>query len=76
MYNLDSLVDYFISTGDFLEPETRLPFSDEELRTIDMKVGARGFVFLRLIVLARAQGYAVWLAKTVQGCVRHLLAFS
>lgn len=37
-YNLDSLVDYFISTGDFLEPETRLPFSDEELRAIDVKV--------------------------------------
>lgn len=37
-YNLDSLVDYFISTGDFLEPETRLPFSDEELRAIDIKV--------------------------------------
>lgn len=38
LYNLDSLVDYFISTGDFLEPETRLPFSDEELRAIDSKV--------------------------------------
>ena len=38
MYNLDSLVDYFISTGDFLEPETRLPFSDDELRAIDVKV--------------------------------------
>lgn len=38
LYNLDSLVDYFISTGDFLEPETRLPFSDEELRAIDIKV--------------------------------------
>ena len=45
MYNLDSLVDYFISTGDFLEPETRLPFSDDELRTIDMKVGVGRFVF-------------------------------
>lgn len=39
-YNLDSLVDYFISTGDFLEPETRLPFSDEELRIIDSKVSS------------------------------------
>ncbi|CAN0403505.1 unnamed protein product [Hapterophycus canaliculatus] len=38
LYNLDSLVDYFISTGDFLEPETRLPFSDDELRSIDLKV--------------------------------------
>ncbi|CAM9425634.1 unnamed protein product [Sphacelaria rigidula] len=42
LYNLDSLVDYFISTGDFLEPETRLPFSDEELRAIDSKVMAAG----------------------------------
>ncbi|CAM9596415.1 unnamed protein product [Laminaria digitata] len=42
MYNLDSLVDYFISTGDFLEPETRLPFSDDELRTIDLKAKAAG----------------------------------
>ncbi|CBJ30236.1 conserved unknown protein [Ectocarpus siliculosus] len=42
MYNLDSLVDYFISTGDFLEPETRLPFSDDQLRDIDGKAKAAG----------------------------------
>ncbi|CAN0383290.1 unnamed protein product, partial [Ectocarpus sp. 12 AP-2014] len=42
MYNLDSLVDYFISTGDFLEPETRLPFSDDQLRDIDGKARAAG----------------------------------
>lgn len=49
LYNLDSLVDYFISTGDFLEPETRLPFSDEELRIIDMKVNQRATVLPRVV---------------------------
>ncbi|CAM9555658.1 unnamed protein product [Choristocarpus tenellus] len=42
MYNLDSLVDYFLSTGDFTEPLTRLPFTDKALSDIDTKVAAAG----------------------------------
>lgn len=34
-YNIDSLVQYILTTGDFSEPETRIPFSDEDLRRID-----------------------------------------
>lgn len=39
-YNVESLVDYILSTGDFSEPETRLPFSDQDLKRIDQLVSA------------------------------------
>lgn len=35
-FNLGTLIDYFLSTGDFTEPETRLDFSDADLERIDM----------------------------------------
>ena len=34
-FNVDTLVDYLISTGDFSDPETRIPFTDDELKAID-----------------------------------------
>lgn len=36
-YNVDSLVRYILATGDFSEPETRILFSDENLRQIDVE---------------------------------------
>ncbi len=38
-FNVDSLIDYLLTTGDFHDPETRIPFSDEDLRGIDNIVG-------------------------------------
>ncbi|GLE01635.1 hypothetical protein PINS_up010469 [Pythium insidiosum] len=35
VYNVDTLVQYILATGDFSEPETRIPFTDEDLRRID-----------------------------------------
>jgi hypothetical protein len=34
-FNVESLVDYLIASGDFTDPESRLPFSDNDLRMID-----------------------------------------
>ena len=34
-FNVESLVDYLLASGDFSDPESRLPFSDEDLKTID-----------------------------------------
>lgn len=34
-FNVDSLVRYILATGDFSDPETRIPFSDEDLDRID-----------------------------------------
>lgn len=34
-FNVESLVDYLLSAGDFSDPETRLPFSDADLTEID-----------------------------------------
>jgi len=34
-YNLESLIDYFLTTGDFHEPETRLNFTEADLQRID-----------------------------------------
>mmetsp|Transcript_12575 Transcript_12575/g.18996 ORF Transcript_12575/g.18996 Transcript_12575/m.18996 type:complete len:294 (+) Transcript_12575:150-1031(+) len=34
-FNVESLVDYLLCSGDFTDPESRLPFSDKDLRDID-----------------------------------------
>ncbi|TFJ80433.1 hypothetical protein NSK_008174 [Nannochloropsis salina CCMP1776] len=34
-YRVSSLVDYLLATGKFEEPETRLPFTDADLKTLD-----------------------------------------
>ncbi len=34
-FNLDTLIDYMLSTGDFSDPQTRTPFTDKELEDID-----------------------------------------
>lgn len=39
MYNVETLVQYILATGDFSEPQTRIPFSEENLRQIDYEVG-------------------------------------
>lgn len=42
LFNAGSLIDYMLSTGDFGDPETRIPFSDEDLETLDkIAKGAR-----------------------------------
>jgi len=35
VFNLDSLIDYMLNTGDFSDPQTRTPFTDKELEDID-----------------------------------------
>ena len=42
LYNAGSLVDYILKTGDFTEPETRLEFSDAELRALDAVAAEAG----------------------------------
>jgi hypothetical protein len=37
-FNVDSLIDYMISSGEFIDPQTRLPFNDDDLEAIDAKV--------------------------------------
>ncbi len=37
-YNVDSLIDYLITSGEFNDPQTRLSFSDDDLEAIDAKV--------------------------------------
>jgi hypothetical protein len=34
-FNIESLVDFLLSSGDFHDPETRIPFSDADLAEID-----------------------------------------
>eukprot|EP01031_Cornospumella_fuschlensis_P037181 gene37181-45127_t len=34
-FNVDTLVDYLVSTGDFTDPETRIPFQEADLKRID-----------------------------------------
>jgi hypothetical protein len=34
-FNVDSLCDYLLATGDFNDPESRLPFLDEDLQRLD-----------------------------------------
>jgi hypothetical protein len=41
-YNVDSLIDYCVATGDFSEPESRLPFSFEDLARMDHEAKNHG----------------------------------
>lgn len=34
-FNLETLIDYMISSGEFSDPQTRTPFSDEDLAAMD-----------------------------------------
>lgn len=43
-FNADTLADYMLTTGDFSDPETRIPFSDSDLKTIDLLVKNAGGV--------------------------------
>lgn len=42
IFNVESLIDYLLSTGDFSDPETRIPFSDVDLKTIDSLATSAG----------------------------------
>ncbi len=44
-FNIESLVDYLLVSGDFTDPETRLPFSDDDLREIDETVSHTSLSF-------------------------------
>lgn len=37
-YQVEPLIDYLLSSGDFIEPESRIPFNDEHLTEIDSLV--------------------------------------
>ncbi|CAM9507609.1 unnamed protein product, partial [Phaeothamnion confervicola] len=52
--NLESLVDWFLSSGDFSEPETRLPFSDDDLRTIDKVPNTRANTLFPMFIRPQA----------------------
>jgi hypothetical protein len=42
VYDVESLVDYMLATGSFMEPETRLPLSDADLKHLDALARAAG----------------------------------
>ena len=49
VFNLESLIDYLVSSGDFTDPETRIPFSDEDLKEIDRLVqDSYSYSYLRI----------------------------
>lgn len=46
VFNVESLVDFILATGDFSDPETRLPFSDQDLTEIDALVRIDNIYFM------------------------------
>lgn len=48
-YNLESIVRYVSSTGDFSDPVSRLPLTLEDLEQIDVKVSASGLSLPSLV---------------------------
>lgn len=57
MFNVESLVDYILSTGDFTDPETRILFSEDDLIEIDETV--RKLNFIIILNLTKCQNYFV-----------------
>jgi hypothetical protein len=54
-FNVDSLIDYLLSTGDFHDPETRLQFTDENLKEIDQIVSFSCNIFTFFQVSVRGK---------------------
>merc|ERR1740117_2048227 len=55
-YNLDSLVSYVIKTGDFRDPVTRLPFTLEDIKTIDTSIKTANFQYPSLVEIISNRG--------------------
>ena len=51
-FNIESLVSYMVSTGDFSDPISRLPFSDADLERLDAEAAQAG-LHLRSVVAAK-----------------------
>ncbi|ETV89356.1 hypothetical protein, variant [Aphanomyces astaci] len=49
VYNIDTLVQYILATGNFSEPETRIAFSDDVLKQLDNAATAAGFKFASVV---------------------------
>ncbi|TDH69218.1 hypothetical protein CCR75_004400 [Bremia lactucae] len=49
VYNVESLVQYILATGDFSEPETRIPFSDQELLQMDREASKAGMKYTSVL---------------------------
>jgi len=48
-YNLGSLIEYFLSTGDFREPVTRIQVSDDDLKRMDLQAKDAGLKFSSIV---------------------------
>jgi len=48
LFNLESLLNYLLETGDFSDPETRIPFSDADLSRMDREVTFYDLVLILL----------------------------
>ena len=62
-FNIESLVDYLLATGDFSDPETRLSFSDSDLKEIDSIVSTRHFYsleYIYIVMINLITGYKSW----------------
>jgi hypothetical protein len=57
-YNVDSLVLYLVSSGDFSEPTTRRPFTDDELRKLDEAAAGLGLPSAREAKETKSEQYA------------------
>jgi hypothetical protein len=72
-FNIESLVDYLLSSGDFHDPETRLPFSDNDLNEIDAIVSFPQIICIISILLSflfevfTCYGYFCAVGKCVVG---------
>lgn len=59
VFNVNTLVDYLLTTGDFNDPETRIPFSEKDLREIDDIVRKAGMKKPSVVEAKRSpQAYA------------------
>lgn len=60
-FNIESLVDYLLSSGDFNDPETRIPFSDADLTEID------AIVRVLIIQFLTCQVFLTFISYLIQG---------
>lgn len=64
-FDLHALVEYLVATGDFRDPETRVPFSDETLQALDAMAAEEGLTLPSAAKRSRGDEYSASKSRLV-----------
>lgn len=57
IYNIDSIIQYFICSGDFRDPITRIPLTEIDILRLDSEAESAGYEFPKLSMACKQSNY-------------------